>query len=386
MRPFSNIDSTDDGRAPWQNDRVRQIRVLLVDDDPVDAKYVQLLSRDMQSFQAGFVVAHNPDMVADLLEERPFDLALVDFWLGTMPAIPIIQALSARHAIPTVVLTGLDVTDIRETGFEAGALGFLSKHHLSTQALESVVASVLRLHDVEREQEKRLETFGGHGAMMKPMTDWLASVHGRLHSLERALASGPDAPAKTRHAVGEIAFLRREVASGLLLLDRDGAAPLDIARFDLAAVVEGALQDLAGTGELPAPAFEKPLVPVWLESDRLLVADLVAQLVKLAQDEVRGALTLRVSAEGENVVFVLAQGRAGAREGGAWLASRAAGTSVDPGFGLGRPRLNLAAKAAEQLGGLLRLGGVPGSSTIVLSLPARILQRGTPEGSRPGMN
>jgi len=263
-------------------------------------------------------------------------------------AIPIIQALSARHAIPTVVLTGLDVTDIRETGFEAGALGFLSKHHLSTQALESVVASVLRLHDVEREQEKRMESFGGHGTMMKPMTDWLASVHARLHSLERALAPAADAPAKTRHAAGEIAFLRREVASGLLLLDRDGPSALDIARFDLAAVVTGALDELAGTGETSAPVFEKPLAPVWLESDRALVGDLVAYLVKAAQDEGRESLTLRVGAEGDNVVFVLALGRTGAREGGAWLASRAAGTPVDSGFGVGRPRLGVRAARVRQ--------------------------------------
>ena len=386
MRPFSNMDSSGDGRAAWQNDRVRQIRVLLVDDDPVDAKYVQLLSRDMQSFQAGFVVAHNPDMVADLLEEQPFDLALVDFWLGTMPAIPIIQALSARHAIPTVVLTGLDVTDIRETGFEAGALGFLSKHHLSTQALESVVASVLRLHDVEREQEKRLESFGGHGLMMKPMTDWLASVHARLHNLERALTPVGGGQGTFSQAANEIAFLRREIASGLLLLDPAGPGPLEIVRFDFAAVAAGALHDLVGADEVPPLAFEEPLAPVWVESDRVVVSDLVAYLVKAAHDECRQAMSLRVGTEGDNAVLVLAPKRAGASEGGAWLASRAAGTPVDPGFGIGRPRLNLAAKTAERLGGLLRIGGAPGAGTTVLSLPIRALQRRPSDPSRPGVN
>ena len=389
MPPISNTDIQEGGRSVRQEPRGRRLRVLLVDDDPVDVKYLRLLSNDMRGFRPEFVVADQPERVADLLKEGPVDLALVDFWLGSVSAVDIIEELAARRSIPTVVLTGLDVIDIRESGYRAGALGFLSKHHLSAEALESVISSVLRLHAVER--LRRFERFD-HDDMAASLEGWLTSIQARLHAIEHSLepeTTGlPDArgdrsaPAvETRRVRADISFLRREIGFGLPLLHDSASDPVpELSRFDLAEAVRDAAGEFVDDESADARAIvlDEVPAPVVIESDRTVVTDLLAYLIKATSDERRGRATIRigVGAEDGDAFVVLSEGRRMTpSESSAWLKqAKQLGPTVDSGSGARGRHFQFAANTAVRLGGVLDVDGPEEGGSVMVVLPTRFRQ------------
>ncbi len=113
------------------------IRVLLVDDDEEDALLTRgLLAEATQvAFQLDWV--HTFEDGVERLRRGGHDVALVDWRLGTHDGIELIRlAADSGWAAPIILLTGRGGHAVDLAAMEAGAADFLSKTHLTSDALD----------------------------------------------------------------------------------------------------------------------------------------------------------------------------------------------------------------------------------------------------------
>ncbi|MDR3475066.1 MAG: response regulator [Devosia sp.] len=144
---MTNPPRAEDGLDPFSDHalpRARDIvKVLLVDDDPVDVALVKQASLGGNQMDLFYVACATIPVAMTALAHETFDVAMVDYWLGHETSIALIQDVRREFGLPCILLTGLDTPDIRRIGFRAGAAGFLAKDGLFVQAIESAVLSAL---------------------------------------------------------------------------------------------------------------------------------------------------------------------------------------------------------------------------------------------------
>jgi DNA-binding NarL/FixJ family response regulator len=119
------------------------VRVLLVDDDPVDREIIMRASKGGEQLDICFTQCGSSGEAKASAERNRYDLAIVDYWLGQETSIPLIQEFHDKYNLPVVLLTGLDTPEVRRCGFRAGITGYLSKDALVVQAIESAALGVL---------------------------------------------------------------------------------------------------------------------------------------------------------------------------------------------------------------------------------------------------
>lgn len=119
------------------------VRVLLVDDDPIDRELIMRAARGGEQLDLRFTQCGSSGEAKDSAGRDHYDLAIVDYWLGQETSIPLIQEFQRKYNLPVVLLTGLDTPEVRRCGFRAGITGYLSKDALIVQAIESAALGVL---------------------------------------------------------------------------------------------------------------------------------------------------------------------------------------------------------------------------------------------------
>lgn len=115
--------------------------LLLIDDD---TEIISLISQMLS--QAGYrvVAAQNEDAALSLVTgETEFDAAIVDFWLGTKPALSIMDALAeGRPELPIMVVSGggadMPIEVSHSLSRLSGALSFLQKPFQRADLLSKV--------------------------------------------------------------------------------------------------------------------------------------------------------------------------------------------------------------------------------------------------------
>ena len=108
---------------------VQRLRVLLVEDEPGDARLVTGALK--QSRSPAFTVVHDLTLtgaLARLAEGEPFDVVLLDLSLPDSSGIETLRRMQqAQRSLPIVIMTGLDDPAFAEGALEAGAQDYLVK-------------------------------------------------------------------------------------------------------------------------------------------------------------------------------------------------------------------------------------------------------------------
>lgn len=128
----------------------RTIAVLVIEDSDNDFRITSRTLQLMDTYRAE--VRHAPDLVAarSLVQERQFDVILVDFCLGLDTGTRAIQELGGRiGSAALILLTGLPGQDIRQIALKAGAIHCLDKNQLNPALLETTIRSALHTHQLE---------------------------------------------------------------------------------------------------------------------------------------------------------------------------------------------------------------------------------------------
>src|SRR5207248_5397045 len=100
-------------------------------------------------------IAVSYDSGAAAMSARAYDVAFFDYWLGVRDGLMLLREIRQRQiATPVIVLTSRGAEEVAVEAMKAGAADYLSKTHLSVEALERAVrhALALRAGEIQREQ------------------------------------------------------------------------------------------------------------------------------------------------------------------------------------------------------------------------------------------
>ncbi|HYD48062.1 MAG TPA: response regulator [Terriglobales bacterium] len=161
----------------------RPLNILLVEDNPGDARLVRESLIDGGGI--GIAVIHT-DSLADAIEKlqaRPFDLIMLDLGLpdgGGLDAVSQIERAASRA--PILVLTGNDDEEFALKAIQAGAQDYLVKGEISPDGLVRAIRYVLGRH---RTLSQRVELIAGFALNLqgpldelRQSVDQLGQIHG----------------------------------------------------------------------------------------------------------------------------------------------------------------------------------------------------------------
>jgi signal transduction histidine kinase len=133
------------------------LRILLVEDNPGDARLLQELLREAPTLEAAVERVDRLDAArARLAAEQP-DLMLLDLSLPDGHGIETVKgALTAAPDVPIVVLTGLDDEDVALSAVHAGAQDYLVKGKVDPALLSRSIRYAIERKQVERERQRLL--------------------------------------------------------------------------------------------------------------------------------------------------------------------------------------------------------------------------------------
>lgn len=117
--------------------------LLLVEDDPIDQKWLNALLARIPDFDFNFTWAQTYEEADSLLSSLVFDLALVDYAIGPRSGVDLLTKFGGRAAqTPMVMLTGNTNHDADITAMKAGAYDYLNKGKLDEWQLERTLRYV----------------------------------------------------------------------------------------------------------------------------------------------------------------------------------------------------------------------------------------------------
>jgi diguanylate cyclase (GGDEF)-like protein/PAS domain S-box-containing protein len=138
----------------------RSIKVLLIEDNPGDARLVgELLTEEGDRF--GIVLAGSMREARDRLNTDAFDVVLLDLSLPDSHGFGTISCIRAQApAMPLIVLTGFDDADFAVAAVEAGAQDFLVKGQFEGGTIRRAIRYAITrrmLEEQVRLSEERLK-------------------------------------------------------------------------------------------------------------------------------------------------------------------------------------------------------------------------------------
>lgn len=169
---------------------VRQLSILIVDDDPVDRMTVR---RALNGTKLDPKITEAADIASalDLIKKSDFDVVLLDHMLpdGKSPDL-LRQLRDAGIRLPVVITTGYGdemlVTDLLKTG----AADYLPKDRISTDTVARAISHAIRIHKIE-EDKLRKDTLLAAGAeaaiLLNTQPERISVISGVLGVLGKAL-------------------------------------------------------------------------------------------------------------------------------------------------------------------------------------------------------
>jgi two-component system, cell cycle response regulator len=138
----------------------RSIRVLLIEDNPGDARLVrELLTEEGDQF--GIALAGSMREARDQLTAETFDVVLLDLSLPDSQGFGTISSIRAQvPAMPLIVLTGFDDADFAVAAVEAGAQDFLVKGQFEGGTIRRAIRYAITRRTLEEQvrlSEERLK-------------------------------------------------------------------------------------------------------------------------------------------------------------------------------------------------------------------------------------
>ncbi len=252
----------------------RPLRVLLVEDSPVDAFLVQgcLASADPAHRAFSVTTATSCAEAVTLLDGCGVDLVLTDLNLPDTTGLETFRAISQRTCVPLVVLSG---TDDEETSMEAvrlGAQDYLVKGQFSVGLLRRAVC-----YAVER---ARLQRQVAELSLVDELTG-LRNLRGF-----RVLAEEDLRAARRRLADSAVAFVDLDGLKSIN--DAYGHAEGDLAIRGMAAVLQATFREGDLVARIGGDEFAVLLRDVGADlSFEVLRARLTAQLDRYNRESVR---------------------------------------------------------------------------------------------------
>lgn len=149
--------------------------ILLVEDNPGDARLIRELFRELQGRSFDVLTAESFRQAYDCLKERRVDLALVDLSLPDSHGLETFRKLAEGYpALPQILLTGLNDRDTAVRAVREGAQDYLLKGEVDGHIL-------LRAIDYAIERKRIQAELEAANARLRSSAEDLHSILNQLH-------------------------------------------------------------------------------------------------------------------------------------------------------------------------------------------------------------
>jgi signal transduction histidine kinase len=299
------------------------LRILLVEDNPGDARLLRFTLQEAESLRFELVHASRLSEALDQVRDAPVDVVLLDLSLPDAHGMETVtRMLNAAPAVPIIVLTGLTDETVAIAAVQAGAQDYLVKgsveggtlarairYAMERKRLETERATLLR-----NEQEARAAAEAAVNArdevlriVAHDIGNSLSAVKIHAMVLERTLPDGDGEARKRteaiRHLTQQMDRLRQDLLDvAAIEAGRLSFEPGETALAEVVDDVLGTVGEMAGEKALRVESCVSAELPaVWADRERLhqVLGNLVGNAVKFTPAEGR----IRVSAvrEGDEV-------------------------------------------------------------------------------------
>jgi signal transduction histidine kinase len=308
----------------------QRVRILLVEDNPVDARLVQgVLSKfPTQPFNIEWV--DRLSTALDRMASDRFEAILLDLSLPDSEGLETFRRMQAQApSMPIVILTSFDDEDMAVRAVAEGAQDYLIKAHANRHLLARALRYAIErkrideeLHRLNTELDRRvLERTADLHAANKELEAFTHTVSHNLRAPLRHLDGFAhlllqNAPKQLDatcthyvHAISECALTMGRLIDNLLAYARAGRTPLSIQHVELRQLVDAVRQDLATAmdnrqitwiiGALPTVEADPALL-------RQVLRNLLSNAVKFTRQQPAAEIEIGQApgAEGEIVIFV----------------------------------------------------------------------------------
>lgn len=122
----------------------RMLRLLLVEDDPVDAKAITGMLRRAAGYQADVAGAESLGEAALLLQRERYDAILLDLGLpDSFELETLAKTMPLARGVPVIVISGLEDREFADKALSQGAAEYLFKDGLTAASLERAISGAL---------------------------------------------------------------------------------------------------------------------------------------------------------------------------------------------------------------------------------------------------
>src|ERR1051325_9778086 len=165
----------------------KPIKVLLIEDSPVDSRLLQLLLGESKTMHFSWTcVSRLADALPKLREER-FDVVLSDLTLPDSHGFETFQTLHAQAAgMPIIVLSGTDDENMAFKAVREGAQDYLVKGKVDTHVLIRSITYAIERHRAEQALQ---ESEHHYKHLLESITDYTYTVHLEKGSARRTVHS-----------------------------------------------------------------------------------------------------------------------------------------------------------------------------------------------------
>jgi len=137
------------------------IRILLVEDNPGDARLLQEMLADVGEHRTNMQHVEKLSAALDLLAIESFNVALLDLGLPDSSGIETFERLHEQYPdMPVVVLSGLDDESVAISAVERGAQDYIAKARLSGEMLLRAVRYAISRHEAQARAVSQVQS--GH--------------------------------------------------------------------------------------------------------------------------------------------------------------------------------------------------------------------------------
>jgi signal transduction histidine kinase len=359
------------------------LRILLVEDNPGDARLCRELLRD--GFSEPFELGHAPTLAAGIaaLEQAPADVALLDLSLPDAHGLASVHEVARRFPrLPIVVMSGLADEAVSLAALQTGAQDYLVMGEgdgaLVTRAIRyAVERKRVELQLIEAKEKAELAS-RAKSQFLANMSHELRTPLNAIIGFSEVLASDLAAAERNR-----VEYARDIRASGAHLLQiineildlskiEAGKCELELGPTSIAGVIAACrrlVAERAAAAELTIDVDVAPDLPM-LNADehklKQVVLNLLSNAVKFTP--AGGSIRVSAAAEGDALAVIVADTGIGIAAADIPKAL-APFVQLDstlarryPGTGLG---LSLSKSLVELHGGEFRLESIPGRGTTV---------------------
>ena len=123
------------------------MNILIVDDDSTDVYFLRELLTEADAGSSHLVHVENLNTALKQLQEEPFDIVLLDFFLPGSQGLESLHRLREQTPdVPIVFMTGLNDENLGHQMIEGGAQGYIVKGQIEGAALLRTLHDIITQH------------------------------------------------------------------------------------------------------------------------------------------------------------------------------------------------------------------------------------------------